>query len=105
MVEAMVFLAPWNDVGGGGEAERELRRELSPGHLLSGRPVRAIARRLDRHDVLFEATDTRECFVVHLTWTSRVERPPFPLTRSYASVSSWAATAMRDDHAEFEGGA
>ncbi|HSM92567.1 MAG TPA: hypothetical protein VLT47_06720 [Anaeromyxobacteraceae bacterium] len=104
MADAIVLLAPWSDPRGGDEAERELRREVSAGHLLSGRPVRAIARRHDRDDVLFEAADTGECFVVHLTWSSRAERPPLPATHAYASVSSWAATRMLDDHADFENG-
>lgn len=40
--------------------ERELNRELSPGHPLFGLPVETLARRHDCDDVLFALTDGTE---------------------------------------------
>jgi hypothetical protein len=53
--------------------ERELARELPPGHVLKVVGLRAIARRFDRDDIAFKLDDDRLC-VVHLTWN--VERDP-----------------------------
>ncbi len=62
--------------------EAELRREMPAGHQLYGRAVRAIARRADRDDVLFKATQDKTVFWVHLTWS--VERDAkWPWTRDY----------------------
>jgi hypothetical protein len=46
--------------------ERELRREVAPGHALHGRPWRVIAKALPNDDVIAECED--EVAVVHLTW-------------------------------------
>jgi len=54
----------------------ELSRELPAGHALYGRHARAIARRLDRDDVLF-LLDGGPCVaVVHLTYLSQPEQTP-----------------------------
>lgn len=104
MPRPIEFLEPWSAVAhGGGALEQELRRELAAGHVLFGRSVRAAARRHDRDDVLFELTDTGECAVVHLTWTGREERPPFPMTRTYRSISSWEHRDAECDRADLEG--
>jgi hypothetical protein len=105
MTTPFAFLEPWRAVtrGGGDAVEQEFRRELAEGHVLFHRPVRALARRHDGDDVLFELVDTGECAVVHLTWSTRSERPPFPTTRTYESVSFWASTAMFRDHADVDG--
>jgi hypothetical protein len=102
----ITLLDPWTAVApGASEAlEKELRRELSPGHILHGLSLRAVARRTDRDDVVFEARGSGECAAVHLTWTGRTERPPFPTTRRFASLDAWASTAMAADHQEFENG-
>jgi len=49
--------------------EAELRREMSKGHVLFGRSVAAIGRRVDNDDVLFYLGDVPPRFaVVHLTY-------------------------------------
>jgi hypothetical protein len=46
--------------------------------------VRAIARRLDRDDVIFALEEPAELAVVHLTYSfSAPERPPWPTTTFY----------------------
>lgn len=57
--------------------ERELAREVSPGHVLDGHVVRVIARRAeDGDDVAVRLDDGRLC-VVHLTW-KRESSPEWP---------------------------
>lgn len=59
----------WRTVAGD-EAETlelELRRELPSSHVLQGRLVRAVARRVDCDDVAFEVEGAGLC-IVHLTW-------------------------------------
>ncbi|MCU0671949.1 MAG: hypothetical protein MUE69_04055 [Myxococcota bacterium] len=53
--------------------EHELRRELSPGHVLKGRRGLAVARNVASEDVAYVLDDGRVC-VVHLTW--KIERDP-----------------------------
>jgi hypothetical protein len=54
--------------------EQQLRRELTPGHLLHGERFRAVGRRQDRDDVLF-ALDSGWA-IVHLCWTSGPSADP-----------------------------
>ncbi len=99
------WLVPWHalDAREAGGLERELARELGPGHPLLGKRVRALGRRQDRDDVLFELLDSGECAVVHLTWTqSPPERDPrWPATAIVASLAEWAKVEMTADHLEF----
>ena len=62
--------------------EAELQNELSPVHDLYGETVRAIARRLDLDDFLFQTSAGLS--VVHLSFSGR-EKLPFPATTSYDS--------------------
>ncbi|MGK5639196.1 hypothetical protein ACSNOK_12950 [Streptomyces sp. URMC 126] len=88
--------APWWVPEGGMRAfERELRRELSPGHPLHGAEVVAVAVCEGCDDVLFEvANGPFPWAVVHLTWTGREERAPWPKTTPLAGpaglLPEWA---------------
>jgi len=101
------WLVPWHPVGDDSAQvagmERELERELSPGHPLFGLPVKTLARRQDCDDVLFALQDgTGRVAVVHLTWTqSPPERPPWPGTTLFQSLEIWAAGGMRSDSEDF----
>ena len=57
------------------------------GHALHGRPWRVIAKALPNDDVIAECED--EVAVVHLTWTQKQERPPWPLTTFMASADEF----------------
>lgn len=100
----MEWLAPWYSIADNAAQvqamESELRRELGRGHPLFGVPVRAVARRADRDDVLFTLEDgTGRVAVVHLTWIHRPpERPPWPATDVFPSWDSWVDEGMRVDH-------
>jgi hypothetical protein len=74
----------------------QLRREVSKGHKLFGRPLEAIAVRSDRDDVLFRSPGG-ELFVVHLTWRQSAEPPPWPIviwesiTHTIEEFADWSA--------------
>jgi hypothetical protein len=79
--------------------EDELRREVKPGHLLFGVPVRALGRRGDQDDVLFELLDgTGRVAEVHLSWAGEAERPPCPFTEIHSDFAAWVGSFnSRDD--------
>ena len=105
----MKWLAPWHSVSDDPVQvvgmERELQRELSPGHPLFGVPIQTLARRQDRDDVLFAVQDgTGRVAVVHLTWTQNPpENPPWPDTTVFANLGTWAAEVMHPDAADWNG--
>ena len=55
--------------------------------MLPGRPWHVIAKALPDDDVIAERED--EVAVVHLTWTQKPERPPWPLTTFMASADEF----------------
>ena len=65
----------------------ELRREVAPGHVLHDRATRVIARAMPNDDVVVECEE--EVAVVHLTWTQRQDRPPWPRTTFIASAEEF----------------
>jgi hypothetical protein len=70
----------------------ELRQELSPQHQLYDVVLKTIARRLDRDDVLFEATDAPYAYtIVHLTWRMETD-PKWPTTVVF---DSWDQVLVR----------
>ena len=98
-VKALQWLEPWALLGGGRalELEKELRRELSWKHDLSGRRCVAVALRGDQDDVAF-VVDSSSLAIVHLTWSVETG-PDFPRTREL-SVAEFVAQ-MRLDHDDF----
>ncbi|MFD7460499.1 MULTISPECIES: hypothetical protein [unclassified Streptomyces] len=87
--------APWwvpDDGNGMHGFELELQRELSFGHPLHGAKATAVARCEGCDDVLFSvANRPYPRAVVHLTWTGREERAPWPMTTPFASLADIAA--------------
>lgn len=65
----------------------ELQREVPPGHVLDGKVWRVIARALPNDDIVVECGD--EVAVVHLTWTQKQDRLPWPMTTFVASVEEF----------------
>lgn len=86
----MQILEPWFATTGLQLVE-ELRRELSPGHVLEGIEVSAIGQRKDRDDVLYALQDgSNRLAVVHLTYSkSRETRSSYPITRVFANLELW----------------
>ncbi|MBI2192779.1 MAG: hypothetical protein HYU36_12430 [Planctomycetes bacterium] len=96
------WLEPWHPTSPG--LERELEREVGPGHVLFGRRAVAVARRFDADDVLFHLPDGPTAFAdVHLTWScEREKHPECPSTVLYASLEDWIQNGMRRDHEEWK---
>src|SRR5262249_10219682 len=70
--------------------EAELRRELKPGHPLFDLPVKALGRRFDQDDVLFEIQDRSDRVAqVHLTWAGDRQKPPWPGHAILNSFDEW----------------
>ena len=74
-IPASQWLDPWIPVSSGGALEQELATELPARHILKGVSVRAIARRLDNDDVLFELSGhEKPLAVVHLSYRRESDR-------------------------------
>ncbi len=71
------YIAP---VDGRATLERELRAEVAPGHPLHGQHVAAVARCAGCDDVAFrlEGSPVPRWAIVHLTWSGKPDRPPWP---------------------------
>jgi hypothetical protein len=98
------FLGPWYDFipGQGDFFLEELRRELSPGHLLEGLKLVPLGHSLAADDALFEAENGR-VFQVHLTFSHRTEQPPLPRCRVYSNADEWVQQVMLPANEEFLG--
>ena len=101
----MMWLEPWVDLASrgpdrAGAFERELDRELAPGHVLYGVPVAAIGKRDGTDEVLFRLLDgSGRVAVVHLTWTqSPPDRPPWPVAEVYSGFDEFVEQRMKPDH-------
>lgn len=73
----------------------ELRREIGPNHLLHGRIISVVARSQANDDVLV-VTDDKKWAIVHLTWRSASEVPPWPMTAVFGSLSDAIQAATAD---------
>ncbi|HQR09153.1 MAG TPA: hypothetical protein PLN21_20195 [Gemmatales bacterium] len=100
------YLAPWEAVESYAQnLVKELACEIHPEHTLWGCRFKAVARRRDCDDILFEVIkDGGSKFaVVHLPWSSGQECGEFPSTEMYSTIESWIADGMSRDHKEWEG--
>jgi hypothetical protein len=93
------FLQPWENSGPGqaNACLSELTRELSLGHPLYAVELKALGHSRAADDVLF-ATDDGRVVEVHLTWSQRAERPPWPTHRFYSTVDEWIEQVMLSEH-------
>jgi hypothetical protein len=87
-------------------AERTLRTEVGPRHVLKNRKVRAVAWRSGSDDVLFLLEDTPPmCAEVHLTRSGKVEPvPQVPTTAIFPSIHDWVAKSMTPDSEDWLAG-
>ena len=100
-VGSVTWLMPWCplDKKSSQFFEAELSRELCVGHSLYGEKVKALARRDDCDDVLFEIVATTGCLaVVHLTYQQEAD-PRWPGTRMFASAEEFVRQRMLPDAA------
>jgi hypothetical protein len=90
----MEFLYPWVSVRNPKGFEEQLARELPPGHVLLGIPVRALAQMEGSDDFLYELLDgTKRVAVVHLTFSENIS-PEWPWTQLFSSCAEWTATRI-----------
>jgi hypothetical protein len=96
-----VFLEPWVSVSDEANyLELELRKELSSQHPLFGLKTRAIARRIDCDDALFEVeSNAIPLALVHLTRSGKQENgPEWPHTRLFENIEGFIKSCMTPDH-------
>lgn len=104
-IPASQWLDPWIPVSSGGALELELATELSPEHILQGVSLKAIARRLDNDDVLFELQGySKPLAVVHLSYRRETDSQ-LPWTVLFDSWEDWVENCMEPDHEEVFGSA
>ena len=98
------FLDPWCEfIPGQGDAFlQELKRELSPGHLLYGLKLYPLGHSGAADDALFEAEDGR-VFQVHLTFSRPTDQSPLPRTCVYANADEWVQQVMLPANEEYLG--
>lgn len=79
----------------------QLEREIASGHVLYGIPTRLIARG-NGDDALFTLLDgSNRVALVHLTWSSGAQTPPWPATTLFASLEQWVAEVMEPEHPQW----
>jgi hypothetical protein len=98
------FRVPWYSTEH--PLHEELALEVSERHPLYGIGARAIARRQDNDDVLFELSgeNAPAAFaVVHLTWSGKPDQfPEFPSAELYPTFSDWIVGCMLPDADDWE---
>jgi hypothetical protein len=98
------FQEPWCDfVPGQADAFlRELKNELAPDHPLYSVELHPLGHSGPSDDAIFKADDGR-IFQVHLTWTGKTEKAPWPRSRTFASTAEWVETMMRPANEDWRG--
>jgi len=100
------LLTPWEPIDPADSAkfEDEYAVEIGKAHPLYGVPVKAIARRVDRDDVLFELLrHLCDYAVVHLTWSGKEESgPAWPACQIYADADDLMEQCIGPAHQEYE---
>lgn len=84
-----MYKEPWSDISEYPEGhklalEKELATEVGSDHILSNKILSVIAKREDCDDILLSSENNY--FVVHLTWSGKIEESPWPKTKKYESL-------------------
>ncbi len=95
----MNFRYPWIALNDPKLYEAQMAKELLPGHVLFGVPVKGLARIDGRDEYLFSLLDdTNRVVVVHLAFSASVT-PDWPWSELYSSLSDWESKLLSDDPA------
>ena len=95
------FKEPWERLEPGNDFHLELEREVCKGHKLFGVMAKAISKRVDRDDFLFELSDDTNRFaVVHLTW-QKEDSIKWPTVEFYKTFDDWRNNRMNPDSVEW----
>lgn len=89
--DTFVFVDPMVDLRSGSDRasalSAELAREIGPGHVLHKRQWRVVAEAIPQDEVLVQTADA--AFLVHLSWTGRRERAPWPTAEQVDSAEAF----------------
>jgi hypothetical protein len=97
-MNSIEFLEPWQKTDQK-IFEEELKKEISPQHLLFGKQVSVIAHRLDQDECLFEIVNENKFAQVHLTWKGKAETDnTWPRTSIFTSFKEWKEQVMIIDN-------
>ncbi len=101
--DEIVYLEPWESIDENSHVfEQELQKELQKSHILFGEHLRAIGRRVDNDDYLFEIIETKKLAVVHLTWNGKNEETSlYPLTEIYNHWTDVFEKRILQDNKDF----
>lgn len=101
-LSSVQWLEPWYPVDIRSEFfELELYKEVAACHALYGKKVKAVARRCDRDDFLFELEGCPYKYaLVHLTWNKETT-PQYPHTVLYRDIEEWIHQRMEKDYQEY----
>src|ERR1700744_4248299 len=84
--------------------DMQLQLELAPDHLLYGAEVKAVAKRIDKDDVLFELNGVGNLLAqVHLTWSKKPVTNPFPATKLFPGWDEWVREKLVPDCKKYAG--
>ncbi len=105
------MLPPWSAIPESPDQQQvaemlaaRLKSDLPEGHVLQGFALKAVARRSDQDDVLFEAAGAEILLaLVHMTWCKETD-PRWPRTRIFRSWRDFVDRAMIPDHDNFARG-
>ncbi len=99
-MNSIEFLEPWQKTDQK-IFEEELKKEISSKHILFGKKITIIARRLDQDECLFEIDNDRFA-QVHLTWKGKVEtKNTWPRTSIFNSLREWKEQVMIKDNLNY----
>ena len=104
MVDNINWLEPWDSLCvEPSYFEKELYKEVGRQHILHGKKVKAIGKRYDCEEVLFQVHNSEFCYVVvHLTYCSKEdEHSNYPRTKIYKNLDDWIDKCMVPDHSEY----
>lgn len=92
----MEFNQPWIAIGKFAEKlVTELKREVTPSHILWDIAIQPVAQRLDCDDVLFELLNHPKHYaVVHLTWSGKAESGDTPECILFDTFDDWLREGM-----------
>lgn len=94
----MEWKKPWYPIDPDETLVNEAEKEISKGHMLYGKKLRAIGRNQSQDEVLYELVDEPpKVALVHLVWSGKKDTPPWPTSQIFESLEEFANGRMQDD--------
>ncbi|NKF52643.1 hypothetical protein G3R49_18970 [Shewanella sp. WXL01] len=94
-----MYLEPWSDINEYPESHKnklsfEAKTEIDIGHILFGKELSVITKREDCDEILILSGSNK--YIVHLTWSSNKESPPYPNTVKFDSEEELERRLQQD---------